>query len=236
MNVEIKEPCAGCTHFEHISVMADDAGISFRCGLEDICRWIVEWTDKEPATPEPIDGLEGVYTRSGDKEPSEDEPEGADKGPYLTKAEIFKAIGLATEAKPVDHDAEKQVSEPADEPLPEEKKVEEKAEKQVKKKGGTRKVLKTCRTCGRKFEGGPNSKYCPECKPFKPKKVTVIPPPAAPEYTEKAETIKDCKHKDCEYRRSGNDRMNPTCDYLIMTGQPRGCDISECDKYRSKYK
>ncbi|NLD11691.1 MAG: hypothetical protein GX671_08085 [Clostridiales bacterium] len=233
MNVEIKEPCAGCRHCKYISVTVDDKKLKFNCGLEDICRWIAKWDEAEKDGQEKIDGLEGVYAMKPEKEPDDHEEE-----PCLTKAEIFKAMGLTSEGEPINPCAEKQVSELSDQSDPEEIKAEKKVEKHVKKKGGTlpHKILKTCRTCGRKFEGGPNSKYCPECKPFKPKKVTVIPPPAAPEYTEKAETIKDCKHKDCEYRRSGNDRMNPTCDYLIMTGQPRGCDLSVCDKYRSKYK
>ena len=39
----------------------------------------------------------------------------------------------------------------------------------------------------------------------------------------------DCGHKDCRYR--SRKELLPTCDYLIRTGNPRGCGISECVKY-----
>lgn len=47
-----------------------------------------------------------------------------------------------------------------------------------------------------------------------------------------SETIKDCKHEDCAYRR-----VNPygcgSCAYILITGKSRNCKISECDKYVS---
>lgn len=47
----------------------------------------------------------------------------------------------------------------------------------------------------------------------------------------RVETVnEDCKHKDCLYRchsRTGAD----TCDYILYTGNPRGCGIRDCDKY-----
>jgi len=47
----------------------------------------------------------------------------------------------------------------------------------------------------------------------------------------KVETVKEhCKHPDCRYRCKFDG--NPSCKYMIVTGKPRGCAISECDKYR----
>lgn len=46
-----------------------------------------------------------------------------------------------------------------------------------------------------------------------------------------AETVKEhCKHKDCRYRAKGATGIE-YCKYMIVTGKPRGCDISDCDKY-----
>lgn len=43
------------------------------------------------------------------------------------------------------------------------------------------------------------------------------------------ETVdKDCKHKDCKYRAVVSFEY---CKYMIVTGRPRGCSISACDKY-----
>lgn len=44
------------------------------------------------------------------------------------------------------------------------------------------------------------------------------------------ETVKThCKHIDCKYR--GRFDSQPACVYMAVTGRPRGCSISECDKY-----
>ena len=47
-----------------------------------------------------------------------------------------------------------------------------------------------------------------------------------------SETINDCKHEDCAFRR-----VNPygcgSCAYSLIMGKSRGCKISECDKYVS---
>jgi len=49
------------------------------------------------------------------------------------------------------------------------------------------------------------------------------------------ETVdKDCKHKDCVYRSRLSSGGNTCyfCDYIGVTGKPRGCGIADCDKYR----
>ena len=43
-----------------------------------------------------------------------------------------------------------------------------------------------------------------------------------------------CKRRDCHYKRSVNGSEDYTCDYLIITGRPRGCKVEECDKYKPK--
>ena len=45
------------------------------------------------------------------------------------------------------------------------------------------------------------------------------------------ETIKDCPHKDCMYRGDNGHRWE-FCKYCLVTGHPRGCGISDCDKYK----
>lgn len=49
----------------------------------------------------------------------------------------------------------------------------------------------------------------------------------------KEETVtKNCKHKDCKYRST--DRGLQTCSYILFKGEPRGCNISDCDKYEPR--
>ena len=50
------------------------------------------------------------------------------------------------------------------------------------------------------------------------------------------ETVnKDCKHKDCSYRKVLEyGRWTEYCDYIGATGESRKCRISECDKYTNK--
>lgn len=44
------------------------------------------------------------------------------------------------------------------------------------------------------------------------------------------ETVKEhCRWRDCKYRTRFDSQ--PSCGYMIITGRPRGCKISECDKY-----
>ena len=48
------------------------------------------------------------------------------------------------------------------------------------------------------------------------------------------ETMECCKHPDCYYHSAKN--TVPTCDYILRTGVPRGCKVSECDKYKPRGK
>ena len=44
------------------------------------------------------------------------------------------------------------------------------------------------------------------------------------------ETVrKDCKHEDCRWR--GRFDSQPVCQYMMITGKPRGFNISDCNKY-----
>ena len=43
-----------------------------------------------------------------------------------------------------------------------------------------------------------------------------------------------CKHPDCYYHSAKN--TVPTCGYILRTGVPRGCKVSECDKYKPRGK
>lgn len=46
------------------------------------------------------------------------------------------------------------------------------------------------------------------------------------------ETVREhCQHKDCKYRSAAY--VGETCDYMLVTGKPRNCNISVCDKYES---
>ena len=46
------------------------------------------------------------------------------------------------------------------------------------------------------------------------------------------ETVEEyCKHEDCIYRRRLG--WTPYCDYIGVEKKSRGCDISECDKYKA---
>lgn len=47
------------------------------------------------------------------------------------------------------------------------------------------------------------------------------------------ETMDDCIHKDCYYRC---EQKLVTCDYILYESVRRGCKISECDKYRPRFK
>jgi hypothetical protein len=40
-----------------------------------------------------------------------------------------------------------------------------------------------------------------------------------------------CKHKDCRFRESSKKKGDKTCDYMLITGQPRGCEACNCNKY-----
>ena len=51
---------------------------------------------------------------------------------------------------------------------------------------------------------------------------------------EELETVaRHCSHYDCIYRSSIEGGRIPICFYAVLAGEPRGCKISECDKYVS---
>lgn len=143
---------------------------------------------------------------------------------------------------------EKQVEEPSNFKVPEEnikditskkqvKSVEELFEnKTVDHRKDPKPIKRTCKICGKKFMGSNRSYYCSdECRKAAMKKVTVVPPAADLKYTDSEETIRDCKHKDCTYRGNGSGcKGSETCDYLLKTGFPRGCDFETCDKYKPR--
>ncbi len=46
------------------------------------------------------------------------------------------------------------------------------------------------------------------------------------------ETVAEhCVHKDCKYRAKTT--LIESCDYILVKRKPRGCKISECDKYEA---
>lgn len=47
------------------------------------------------------------------------------------------------------------------------------------------------------------------------------------------ETVEEhCSHKDCVYRCTLHSLGTDFCSYILAEGEPRGCDISACNKYR----
>ena len=52
------------------------------------------------------------------------------------------------------------------------------------------------------------------------------------EKEELVETVaQHCKHPECIYRSQIDGGSTPICFYAVLAGEPRGCRISECDKY-----
>lgn len=51
------------------------------------------------------------------------------------------------------------------------------------------------------------------------------------EQEELESVAKNCHHLDCIYRSSIESGHTPICYYAVLAGEPRGCKISECDKY-----
>lgn len=48
--------------------------------------------------------------------------------------------------------------------------------------------------------------------------------------SDQIETVTEhCIHKDCKYRSRST--LIESCDYMLVTRRPRGCKISECNKY-----
>jgi len=106
---------------------------------------------------------------------------------------------------------------------------------------------KTCPVCGKPFTvpSLKNArKYCsPECKAEghrrQARKRSMMQGHASPETWRefagrpKVMTAADCKRcQTCIYRAKSHGSGLVTCDYLILTGEPRGCDVSEtCGRY-----
>lgn len=45
-----------------------------------------------------------------------------------------------------------------------------------------------------------------------------------------------CKHKDCFYRRVDCSGPASSCNYLLITGEPRGCPADACTRYKPRGK
>lgn len=102
-------------------------------------------------------------------------------------------------------------------------------------------VKKICIVCGNEFIADRRTaKYCSEkchrqCKSIKAHEDAIER--RAIKQKEKStqpETMACCKHPDCYYHSAKN--TVPTCDYILRTGVPRGCKVSECDKYKPRGK
>ena len=100
-------------------------------------------------------------------------------------------------------------------------------------------VKKTCIVCGNEFVADRRTaKYCSKKCHTRSKSIKaheeVIEQRIIKqkEKSTQPETMACCKHPDCFYH--GTKNTTPTCDYLLHTGTPRGCNISECDKYKPR--
>ena len=100
-------------------------------------------------------------------------------------------------------------------------------------------VKKTCIVCGNEFVADRRTaKYCSKKCHTRSKSIKaheeVIEQRIIKqkEKSTQPETMACCKHPDCFYH--GTKNTTPTCDYLLHTGTPRGCKISECDKYKPR--
>lgn len=45
-----------------------------------------------------------------------------------------------------------------------------------------------------------------------------------------------CKHKDCFYRRTNCSGDASSCNYMLLTGEPRGCPADACTQYKPRGK
>lgn len=100
-----------------------------------------------------------------------------------------------------------------------------------------------CAQCGKEFTADRrNKKYCsPDCyqKHHCQEKSRAWAEKRAKQIAKKEttiETVKECKHKNCAYRSKMSNKAIETCDYFLITNKPRGCKISECDKFKPKEK
>lgn len=102
-------------------------------------------------------------------------------------------------------------------------------------------VMKRCIVCGNEFVADRRTaKYCSkrchrQSKSIKAHEEVIEQRIIKQkEKSTQPETMACCKHPDCYYHSAKN--TVPTCDYILRTGVPRGCKVSECDKYKPKGK
>ena len=102
-------------------------------------------------------------------------------------------------------------------------------------------VIKRCIVCGNEFVADRRSaKYCSKKCHTRSKSIKAHEEVVEQriikqkEKSTQPETMECCRHPDCYYRSAKN--TVPTCDYLLRAGMPRGCKISECDKYKPRGK
>ena len=102
-------------------------------------------------------------------------------------------------------------------------------------------VMKTCIVCGNEFIADRRTaKYCSKKCHRQSKSIKahgeVIEQRIIKqkEKSTQPETMACCRHPDCFYHSAKN--TVPTCDYILRTGVPRGCKVSECDKYKPRGK
>lgn len=102
-------------------------------------------------------------------------------------------------------------------------------------------VMKRCIVCGNEFVADRRTaKYCSkkchrQSKSIKAHEEAIEQRVIKQkEKSTQPETMACCKHPDCYYHSAKN--TVPTCDYILRTGVPRGCKVSECDKYKPRGK
>lgn len=102
-------------------------------------------------------------------------------------------------------------------------------------------IKKRCIVCGNEFTADRRTaKYCSkkchrQCKSIKAHEDAIERRVIKQkEKSTQPETMACCKHPDCYYHSAKN--TVPTCDYILRTGVPRGCKVSECDKYKPRGK
>jgi hypothetical protein len=89
----------------------------------------------------------------------------------------------------------------------------------------------TCQICGKTFEKKAlTAKYCSdECRKIMRQQIDRMRWEKAKEEKKEEPTVASTCPKDCKYR--GLMSGTPCCDYILIKKEPRGCDITECDKY-----
>ena len=102
-------------------------------------------------------------------------------------------------------------------------------------------VMKKCIVCGNEFIADRRTaKYCSKKCHRQSKSIKAHEDAIErrvikqKEKSTQPETMACCKHPDRYYHSAKN--TVPTCDYILRTGVPRGCKVSECDKYKPRGK